>query len=89
VTAATVSGQVLDPEGRPVSHASVYLVRTPVNMPDTALQTDAEGRFVLGLHTPGVYRLGVTAQGHPSLEQDVTVAEGEPITLTLHLGATP
>lgn len=85
MTSATVSGQVLDPHGRPVRGARVYFVRSPVSMPDIALHTDAEGRFTLGTRIAGVYCLGVTAPGYPSLEHDVIVAVGRPITVTLRL----
>jgi hypothetical protein len=88
VAAATVSGQVLDQQDQPVSGASVYFVSAPVSMPDVALQTDSAGRFVLGVPAAGAYRIGINAKGYSPLEHDVTIAAGQPVTLTLRLGAT-
>jgi hypothetical protein len=85
--ATTVSGQVLDNRGVPVRGAKVYLVSAPVSMPDIAIRTDDDGRFVLGMPVPGAYRLGVKALKHPPIEHDIAVA-GKPIMLTLRLGDT-
>ena len=86
MTAATVSVKVLDELGYPVAGASVYFVRAPVNMPDVAMRTDADGLFLLGVRCAGVYRIGVTAQGYPSLEHDVPVSAGKSTLLTLRWG---
>jgi hypothetical protein len=86
MTVGTVSGRVLDNLGRPIAGASVYFVRAPVSMPDVALQTDADGRFVFGVRSSGIYRIGVTVPSHITLEHDITVADGRPVSVTLRMG---
>ncbi len=83
--ATTVSGRVLDDRGRPVAGANVYFMSAPVSMPDIAIQTDADGRFVLGVPGPGDYRIGIKARTYAALEHTIAVA-GKPVSVTLRLG---
>jgi protocatechuate 3,4-dioxygenase beta subunit len=76
---AIIRGTVTDPLGHPVAGAAVYVVSSPVRMPDIAQLTDDEGRFVLSAPVPGPYRLGIRSDSHGVLELDANVTGDRPI----------
>lgn len=59
----TISGVVLDGEGRPLPEARVYFVEGPGPLPDVAALTDAKGRFQMVVPGAGRYLLEVAADG--------------------------
>lgn len=52
-----VAGTVLDSAGRPAGGATVMWVQGPVALPDVALLTQADGRFVMSAPVAGHYTL--------------------------------
>jgi hypothetical protein len=80
-----VDASVTDPAGRPVAQARVYVVDAPVALPDVAMLTGADGTFRLALPAPGVYRIGISADGHMQQTATVVAAPGPPIALQVTL----
>jgi protocatechuate 3,4-dioxygenase beta subunit len=82
VVAATATGTVLDPAGRPVAGAAVELRPIPSGYdaglrvldrageppPSSRIQTDAQGRFTLSAPERGLYSLVVRAPGRVAME---------------------
>jgi outer membrane receptor protein involved in Fe transport len=66
LAAATLSGRVLDPQAKPVPHATVALPSA------TPTSTDAQGQFRLDA-PPGTYLLTIDAPGFKSYSLDVTI----------------
>ena len=85
---ASVSGHIVDTNGRIVSNASIELVREPelhrIGLP--AATTDAHGRFEIGELGAGTYRFRVGVHGPDSRysqiakNRPITVRAGETIT---------
>ena len=69
-----IAGRVLDPDGRPVSGATV-IVEGPTAVPQTVV-TDGDGRFTLTDLNPGRYRLRARSSGLTAAPRDVTVESG-------------
>jgi protocatechuate 3,4-dioxygenase beta subunit len=86
VRLATVSGQVLDANGRPVRGARIYFASSPGYVADISALTDADGRFTLTAKEPGAYGIGVAASGYDKQEQRIEIAAGKPVTLSFRLG---
>ncbi len=82
--ADAVSGQVLDPDGRPVAGARVVL-DGPLGA--RAVRTDGEGRFLLPRDLPAAtYRLLVEADGFTADPLTVRLPrEKAPVTITLRV----
>jgi hypothetical protein len=59
---ATVSGRVMDPDGRMLPDVQIQLVNTETNVAVTT-KTNAEGLYVIPNVRPGVYGLRVTKNG--------------------------
>ena len=72
----TIQGQVVDPQGNPVSEAAVYIVASPVSMPDMGLLTDASGNFTLGAPAAGSYTIGARADPWNASQSKVEVQDG-------------
>ena len=87
-TARTLSGTVLDAAGTPVAGARVYLVKAPGAVPDTAAQTGADGRFVLGAARSGAYEVACSTDDLGSASAAVEVGAGG-ATVELRLTAAP
>ena len=87
--AGTVQGIVKDPTGG-VMQAVQVRISNPVSGFSRTASTDATGRYVFGNLPPNSYHITIEAQGFQTLERDVDVRSGVPITLdlTLALGAT-
>ncbi|HEX7137444.1 MAG TPA: TonB-dependent receptor [Vicinamibacterales bacterium] len=88
--AGTVQGTVRDPTGG-VMQAVEVTISNPVSGFTRSTTTDAAGKYVFGNLPPNPYHVTVQAQGFQTLERDVNVRTGVPITMDLNLaleGAT-
>jgi hypothetical protein len=88
--AGTVQGTVKDPTGG-VMQAVQVRIRNPVSGFSRTATTDATGKYMFSNLPPNPYHITVEAQGFQTLERDVDVRTGVPITLDLTLalaGAT-
>lgn len=83
----TINGQVIDPEGRPIGEAAVYIVASPVSMPDIAQLTDGEGRFTLSAPVPGRYTVGARSDRWGTAQAEVEVAGEEPVSVKVRFRA--
>lgn len=82
--AATLSGIVLDAAGQPVAGARVYLVGAPGPVPDMAVLTGADGRFVLGAARAGRYEVACSTDAAGAASASVKVgARGAQVELRL------
>lgn len=79
----TISGVVLDPDGKPVLGARVYVTASPTPMPDIAILSGVEGEFVLGARAPGVYRLAASADSYRTAEAEFDTSSGRTVELRL------
>lgn len=89
-TNAAVSGQVVDPAGRPIVGADVEMVNdaTEIRYPGA---TNGEGIYQIPNLPPGAYRLQVSSRGFKTLIKPGLVLRTEDalaINFTLPLGAT-
>ena len=82
--AGTIQGTVTDPTGG-VMQAVAVTITNPVSGFTRTATTDAAGRYVFNNLPPNPYHLAVTAQGFQTLERDVDVRTGVPITMDLSL----
>jgi len=80
----TLQGTVTDPSGAVISHATVS-ISNPVGHFHNAAVTDASGAFLLRNLPLDQFHLTVSAEGFQSIEQDVTISSGVPVTLKLQL----
>jgi len=88
--AGTVQGTVKDPTGG-VMQAVPVRISNPVSGFSRTTTTDATGRYVFSNLPPNSYHITVEAHGFQTLERDVDVRTGVPITIDLTLalaGAT-
>jgi len=88
--AGTVQGTVKDPTGG-VMQAVQVRIANPVSGFSRSVTTDAAGKYVFSNLPPNSYHITVEAQGFQTLDRDVDVRTGVPITLDLTLalaGAT-
>jgi hypothetical protein len=79
-----IQGQVVNAGGRPVPDARVMVLAGPGSFTDTALLTDDEGRFTLGL-PDGDYELGVQADGYEAARIAVPPQAGRTATVRVQL----
>jgi len=82
--AGTVQGTVKDPTGGVMQSVQVR-ISNPVSGFSRTVSTDATGRYVFSNLPPNPYHITVEAQGFQSLERDVDIRSGVPITLDLTL----
>jgi Carboxypeptidase regulatory-like domain len=88
--AGTVQGTVKDPTGGVMQSVQVR-ISNPVSGFSRTVSTDATGRYVFSNLPPNPYHITVEAQGFQTLERDIDIRSGVPITLDLTLalaGAT-
>jgi len=79
-----LAGVVGDPDGAPVSDATVLITSTSV-IPATGdnqeqLSTDSQGRYSSSFLPPGVYQVEVLQDGFVPARTSVTILDGVPIT---------
>ncbi|MCL4850537.1 MAG: TonB-dependent receptor [Bryobacteraceae bacterium] len=79
----TVSGRILDPQGKVVPGASVLLQAGSSEVARTA--TDRQGRFLLAAPGAGSYRLSASALGFQTSQQEIIVPPAGTLTLDLTL----
>jgi histidine ammonia-lyase len=79
-----IQGQVLDARGHPVAGARISWVQAPVAMPDVAMLTDTQGRFVVAAPAQGAYTLRCDSDAHGSVQQALQAA-GQLLKITLNL----
>jgi hypothetical protein len=84
VTAASVTGRVLDPSGAAVPHAPVSALQSATNETYTT-QADAQGRFRLPYLPAGLYRISAQANGFQEAVIQVQLSIGAAFDLTLRL----
>jgi protocatechuate 3,4-dioxygenase beta subunit len=77
----TIRGRVVDPQGRPIVAAAVYIVSSPVRMPDIAQLTDDQGQFAISAPVPGRYTVGVRSDQWGLLQTDVAVGDEEQVSV--------
>src|SRR5690349_16098924 len=82
--AGTVQGTVKDPTGGVMQSVQVR-ISNPVSGFSRTISTDTTGRYVFSNLPPNPYHVIVEAQGFQTLERDVDVRSGVPITLDLTL----
>jgi hypothetical protein len=85
----TVSGVVVDDVGRPLAEAAVAFADSPVPVPDVAVLTGADGRFVLAAPGPGAYTVAVNAPGYPAATADLRVEPGEGTDVQVEISVAP
>lgn len=66
---ATISGEVIDPQGALVAKAKVTLTNTDKNVLVKAIDTDSNGSFVFPGLQVGHYAIAITAPGFAAFEQ--------------------
>src|SRR5713226_5730416 len=82
--AGTVQGTVKDPTGG-VMQAVEVKISNPVSGFTRTTTTNAAGKYVFSNLPPNPYHITVQAQGFQTLERDVDVRTGVPITTDLNL----
>ena len=82
--AGTVQGTVKDPTGG-VMQAVEVKIGNPVSGFTRTTTTDAAGKYVFTNLAPNAYHVSIAAQGFKTLERDVDVRSGVPITVDLAL----
>lgn len=82
--ALLIRGQVVDARGRPVAGARLMWHSAPVDLPDVAALSGADGGFVLAVPVTGRYRLACQSDTHGQAMADITVAaDGAQLTMRL------
>ena len=87
LSAGTVTGSVVDPNGAVVPNAAVTIANSITGYKRTAM-TDAEGNFRFNDVPPNNYQLTVSATGFSAATQSLTVRTAVPITLKIPLDVT-
>ena len=87
LSAGTVTGSVVDPNGAVVPNAAVTIANSITGYKRTAM-TDAEGNFRFNDVPPNNYQLTVSATGFSAATQSLTVRTAVPITLKIRLDVT-
>jgi outer membrane receptor protein involved in Fe transport len=80
---AALQGQILDPDGRPISRARVNLLNGLAPLEERT--ADSEGRYRFENLSPGTYSLVANAPGFSVFNADVALHSGETSKLDLHL----
>jgi outer membrane cobalamin receptor len=80
--AARLSGRVLDPDGRPIPNADVF-ISTTASVP-LQVAADADGRFTVEALAPGHYELRASAPGFVADPIELDFTAGAPATRDLN-----
>jgi len=78
----SVSGQLTDPQGKPVADAKVSVARDRDSR-TLATRSGSDGRFVFSSLPPGDYKLNGAASGFVDVSQMVNIADGGALTVNL------
>lgn len=73
----TISGIVMDAQGRPVEQARIYFVDGPVPLPEIASLTNNDGAFTLTAPAPGAYQIECATDTFAPVRAAVTVQGGK------------
>jgi hypothetical protein len=84
LTAGTVTGSVVDPDGAVVPNASVT-IENSITGYKRSTATDAEGNFKFGDVPPNNYQLTISATGFSAATQALNIRTAVPITLKIPL----
>lgn len=76
----SLSGQITDPDSKPVAGASIHILNT-----QTGGISDVDGKFALDPLPPGKYQLEVTAVGYASVQMEVETGSANAEQLTIRL----
>jgi protocatechuate 3,4-dioxygenase beta subunit len=80
----TISGRVVDADGRGIAGARVMVTAAPGPVPDMAMLTDADGCFVIGAAVPGDYTIAAnTDAGDGELAVSASAEPVEGVELRL------
>src|ERR1019366_9686660 len=74
------TGQLTDPQGKPVAGAKLRLIPT-ANANPVEATSDPSGRFIFSSLAEGTYQLTATAVGFADVKKAVRVGSGEALTL--------
>jgi len=80
---ATISGRVVDAQGRRVAGARVYFSSSPVPIPDIARVTGDDGTFSLEAPSPGAYELSATDDEHGTASSRLEVGDSAEVELRM------
>src|SRR5690349_8208026 len=80
----SVSGQVTDPQGRPVAGVAVTAT-SPSLQGEQKVTTSANGDYIFKLLPPGAYTLSFEKSGFAAASNSRGVAAGEPVTVDVTL----
>lgn len=83
-----IRGHVVDLQSHPVAEVAVYIVSSPVSMPDIAQLTDEQGRFTISVPVPGRYTVGVRSEGGGAVQTEVDIKGEEPVSVEVQLTAS-
>lgn len=78
-----IAGVVRDESGAPIKDARVYFAEAPVDIPDVAMLTGADGTFALTAPVDGTYTLESSAEGFSSARSTVASPQATGLELTL------
>jgi hypothetical protein len=81
--ASNISGEITDPQGRPVSGATIGLLRRS-DSSRRQTKSDDRGNYSIGAIDAGEYRLTAESPGFPILTRTISVAAGATQTENLH-----
>lgn len=84
ITAATLSGRLIDPNGAAVVGVTVTALSTATGRPQVSV-TDDQGRYRFPVLTPGNYRISAEQSGFIPFNQELTVAVGQNLDLNIQL----
>ncbi len=84
ISSASVTGQVVDPTGAVIPHATVTALQSATNETFTAL-TDDHGRFRLSFLPIGQYQISSQSAGFAAGRQTIDLTVGSAFNITLQL----
>jgi hypothetical protein len=80
----SVSGQVTDPQGKPVADAKVKaFASNNAGTPPSEATSGGDGRFAFPKLSPGTWRFSTTAPGFAETAKSISVSDAEALTVNL------